>query len=463
MKSMNRFLTFIALVSSAACLAQERFLFSDSAVMARLTHDMYILASDSFSGRQSGSSGEEKSYRYIIGNFRESGLTPHGMGDSSFLQPFAIEGVTIRRGLNSMKIDGYSGTVVVQAGFSPTAYSSNGQAEGKKYLLVDLARFNDQKDSPSSLRKVIRDAFQAGNSMVILYNDHLMQSPEADSLYNRRKVKPEQGLVVSVNDEIGAYLLKHPGVNISLKVDVQHNRTINHNVIGFIDNHAPYTIIIGAHYDHLGISKRGKVFNGADDNASGTVSLLELARHIKQAGARTNNYLFIAFSGEEDGLLGSGYFADHPVIELKSVNFMLNLDMVGRLGCEGNLVTVFGAGTSPSWQAMYKETAHPAFRLYTMNGVHSFTDHLAFYKQGIPIISLTTGFHYEYHTTRDDPETINYRGMVDLVKYIEALLHYAASKERTGFHRVSDWSNFNANLRISIKGIDHLLTVGMEQ
>ena len=131
------------------------------------------------------------------------------------------------------------------------------------------------------------------------------------------------------------------------------------NVIAYIDNEAETTIVIGAHYDHLGMGGQGSLFrggeaihNGADDNASGVAIMMRLARELK--GKNTNNnYLFIAFSGEEIGLLGSNYFVKNPTVDLEKVNYMVNLDMVGRLN-EEKTVAVHGVGTSPTWkQALF--------------------------------------------------------------------------------------------------------------
>ena len=464
---MRFFMLVIFLFFIAACMSQETFNFIDSAVLTRLSRDVHILASDSFAGRKSGSAGEQKAYRYIISCFQEAGLKPAGIADSSFLQSFPIESLSIPPGSNTFEIEGRSDRTILNYDFSPTAYSANGRMEGNNYILVDLSQFREHKqklrnDTLPSLRQVVRNAFQQGNSAVIFLNEWLLQGPDADSLYNRLKVKPEKGLVISVNYDIAAYLQKHPGVNIFINVDIERTSIICHNVIGFINNRAPSTVIIGAHYDHLGVNKQGKVFNGADDNGSGTAMLMELARYLKHSGDKTNNYLFIAFSGEEEGMYGSRYFVKHPLVDLQTINFMMNLDMVGRLGCEGNLITVFGTGTSPMWHTIYKETAHPKFRLCRMHGVHAFSDHLGFYRHGIPITSFTTGFHYEYHTTRDDAETINYRGMVDLVKYLQGLLHNAASGGKVGYHKVAGWYNFSTNLKIVLRGIDHILTVGTD-
>src|SRR5205085_9584700 len=118
------------------------------------------------------------------------------------------------------------------------------------------------------------------------------------------------------------------------------------------------TIIIGAHYDHLGHGEDGnsmlrndvtQIHNGADDNASGTAAVIELAKMLKSSKAKSNNYLFIAFSGEELGLFGSKYFTEHPSVDLSTVDYMVNLDMVGRMSDSTKSLTIGGVGTSPSW------------------------------------------------------------------------------------------------------------------
>lgn len=136
------------------------------------------------------------------------------------------------------------------------------------------------------------------------------------------------------------------------------------NVVGFLDNKAATTIIIGAHYDHLGTdgqnssldaNPQNKIHNGADDNASGVAGLLELARHFTMNNQReNNNFIFAAFSGEELGLLGSKYLADHLPVDLSSVNFMINMDMIGRLDPNTKSLLIHGTGTSPVWEPLLK-------------------------------------------------------------------------------------------------------------
>src|SRR5262249_10716464 len=138
---------------------------------------------------------------------------------------------------------------------------------------------------------------------------------------------------------VAAKILKDSVVtNCTIGIQINKIEKKGHNVIGYLDNNSATTIVIGAHYDHLGFGGEGSLYrgdpaihNGADDNASGTAALIELAGRLKNSNDKKNNYLFIAFSGEEKGLLGSNYFVKHPTIDLKKINYMINMDMVGRL------------------------------------------------------------------------------------------------------------------------------------
>src|SRR5689334_9122008 len=133
------------------------------------------------------------------------------------------------------------------------------------------------------------------------------------------------------------------------------------NIVGFLDNQAPTTVVIGAHFDHLGLGNdgssldanpKGKIHNGADDNASGVAGVLELARYYQSNKIKEkNNFLFICFSGEEFGLHGSKYFSEHPTLELTKINYMVNMDMIGRFDPVKG-ISVSGSGTSPVWETL---------------------------------------------------------------------------------------------------------------
>lgn len=204
-------------------------------------------------------------------------------------------------------------------------------------------------------------------------------------------------------------------------------RVVGRNVAGFIDNGAKTTVIIGAHYDHLGYGAHGSlhigepaIHNGADDNASGVAVMLQLAETLKN-GPKTNNYLFIAFSGEERGLWGSNFFAKEPTIKLENVNYMINMDMVGRLN-EENTLAVNGTGTSPVWKETLENLNNGGFKLVLSESGVGPSDHTSFYLKDIPVLHFFTGQHDDYHKPSDDVEKVNFEGMDKIGSYIFALI-----------------------------------------
>ncbi|MEZ4699731.1 MAG: M28 family peptidase [Rhodothermales bacterium] len=217
-----------------------------------------------------------------------------------------------------------------------------------------------------------------------------------------------------------------------------------HNVVAFLDNGAPTTAIIGAHYDHLGHGGFGSrdpnsdaVHNGADDNASGTAMLIELARRLKDASYDGNNYLFIAFSGEELGLYGSKYFANNPTISFDNVSYMLNMDMVGRLNAE-NVLAVNGTGTSPAWDGVLDGLAGNGIQVKKHASGIGASDHTSFYLQNIPVLHFFTGQHQEYHKPSDDSELINYEGMYAVTDFIMGVIASLDDSGKLAFTETKD-------------------------
>ncbi|MEJ1240836.1 M20/M25/M40 family metallo-hydrolase [Chryseolinea sp. T2] len=209
----------------------------------------------------------------------------------------------------------------------------------------------------------------------------------------------------------------------------------SNNIIAFLDNKAVNTIIVGAHYDHLGNDGQGssldanpenKIHNGADDNASGVAGVLELARHYSTNKTReNNNFLFICFSGEELGLLGSKYFTEHPAVELEKVNYMINMDMVGRLDRSTRNVFVTGTGTSPVWQPLLQHLSSPELIIKMDSSGTGPSDHTSFYLKDIPVLHFFTGSHSDYHKPSDDWEKINASGeakVLDLIIRLNSVL-----------------------------------------
>ncbi|MEM6260893.1 MAG: M20/M25/M40 family metallo-hydrolase [Bacteroidota bacterium] len=217
------------------------------------------------------------------------------------------------------------------------------------------------------------------------------------------------------------------------------------NVVGFIDNKAETTVIIGAHYDHIGHGHYGSrtpgdtaIHNGADDNASGVAAIIEVARQLtREYAPEDNNYLFIAFSGEEMGLYGSKHYAKKPLQSLESVNYMLNFDMVGRMNAEKTLVLT-GAGTSPSWKPAIENANKQELVLKTSDSGIGPSDHTSFYLKDIPVLHFFTGQHDDYHKPVDDSHLINFEGIQTVATYAVQLIRELEKDKKLAFTKTKD-------------------------
>ena len=220
------------------------------------------------------------------------------------------------------------------------------------------------------------------------------------------------------------------------EVGLEQVRVPVKNVIGVLEGEGPHadeTIVIGAHYDHVGMGGDGslapgasEVHNGADDNASGTAALIELARRLAaRPEPPPRRIVFLAFTAEERGLLGSAHYVKEPIFPLESTVAMINMDMVGRL--QDNRLTVFGTGTSPVWNEWLDEFAGEA-SLELAKKPEGFgpSDHASFYPHSIPVLHLFTGTHSDYHRPTDDWDKLNYDGMVQIVTLAERLIDAVA-------------------------------------
>ncbi|HUG94495.1 MAG TPA: M20/M25/M40 family metallo-hydrolase, partial [Planctomycetaceae bacterium] len=221
------------------------------------------------------------------------------------------------------------------------------------------------------------------------------------------------------------------------------------NVIGVLEGEGPLaeeTIVLGAHYDHIGLGGIGSgsmapgeqaIHNGADDNASGTSGLLELARRFAaQTEKPPRRLVFIAFTAEERGLLGSAHYVREPVFPLDKTVAMLNLDMIGRLRDEK--LTVFGTGTSPGWSGLVGALAkkHGLEAVQKPEGFGP-SDHSSFYGKQIPVLHFFTNTHSDYHRPSDDWDKVNVAGMRRIVDFIEDIaLDTLARPERPAYVEV---------------------------
>ena len=229
------------------------------------------------------------------------------------------------------------------------------------------------------------------------------------------------------------------------------------NIIAFIDNNKKNTVIIGAHYDHIGYGgqyslDRGvnEIHNGADDNASGTAMLISLAKQLKNRNDLKNNYLFIAFSAEELGLIGSRYFVNSEIFDSESINFMINLDMVGRLNEEREL-SIYGVGTSSIFKQVVN-SLNNNFKLKIISDGTGPSDHTSFYNKDIPVLFFNTGSHENYHRPSDDFDLINYEGISEISNYVIDIIDELETYNKLEFKETisnqTTVSRFNVSLRV---------------
>ncbi len=252
------------------------------------------------------------------------------------------------------------------------------------------------------------------------------------------------GLQPGVN---GSYFQSFPIQNFNEAKEKGNGKTAN--VIGVLPG-GPRTFIVGAHFDHIGWGpkasqspNRREIHPGADDNASGTSSVMELARAFGMLkGQNKHTIIFIAFSGEEMGLIGANYYVNS--VPLNQLDFMINYDMVGRFK---ESVMFYGAGSTPQFKKAAAEVVKSGAKINVTDNSGGGSDHASFARKGIPVTFFHTGQHAEYHTPDDTPSRINFKGLKDVTQWT---FHYCwlLDKEES-FPRVNlfvpqgEWKDHN--------------------
>ena len=474
MTKLNTFLLFniLNLFVASVLFAQQQPNINPSE--ERMRQDVTILASDSLQGREAGTIGEQMASDYISKQMHGIGLLPKGNTDGSYLSEFRmsypvifkeaslrINDITFKHieefGATDLSAPGTLAAPLINIGKGVSGISSIGiQASdiSGKIVILDISNGWKNEDNATILAKIIakvKAAVDMGAAGVILHNtsrkateDVLFGSPFTESL-----------------DIPVVYIARLPFNKISkiktadCSLSVEIDRTISKpaNVIGWIDNKSTKTVVIGAHYDHVGITK-GKgtgpqpaIHNGADDNASGTAVLLELARWAMNNESLKYNYIFVAFSAEEKGLFGSKAFCTREWVNNDNIVYMLNLDMVGRLGSQGDTVSALGVASSPVWENLLAGIEFSGFSIKKIKGAPPFSDHAPFLKKDIPVMYFTTGLHPDYHTPADDTELINFKGMAELVAYIRLFIRSAERLPEIPFHKIGPLQNTRAYIQ----------------
>lgn len=444
---------------------------ADKVTLANLQLHIRYLSDDRLEGRRMGTPGEKVASDYIIAELSKTGAEPKG-DNNGWIQTFVIDQGREIAPDSYLSVNDHP--LLLNKEYFPLTLSPAGQASGSPAIalqesgvpwFVDLKELleagggNAHFDLAGAIRTKASACSAKGATALLLYNS---SSKFAYKLAFDPLDKP-QPAVIPILYITGAGKKKYlkdesASVDIRLKIGFAEKRRTGHNVVAYLDNGAATTVIIGAHYDHLGhgedsnttnycaslrnlvysthpASMIGQVtYDGANDNASGVAAMIELARLLAVSKLKNNNYLFIAFSGGEMAQAGSDYFVKHPVTDLKKVNYMFDMDMIGRLNDTAHALIIGGHGTSPVWDQVCnagqdKKLLSP---LYTASATFP-GDQICFYRAGIPVLSFTTGIDADYHRPEDKSDRINFPGELEVLKFIYSVIEGANSLGRLGF------------------------------
>jgi aminopeptidase YwaD len=453
---------------------------ADNITKTNLRNHIYKLSDDSFEGRRTGSKGEAKTIAYLKEQYVSLGI-PAGDKGQTYIQSFEIdegkfpEGTSVT--LDEVTLDkkdyfpfAWSASTTIQKATSVALHES-----GEPWWYDVKEALETNANNPHFLlsqhiKEKAISAAKKGATAFLVYNT----SEKDDSLTYNGKDRSDTVQIPVIfftkncikKNNLSAQSSPYVDANISFSAK---KRTGN-NVLAFLNNGASRTVIIGAHLDHLGYGEdensrhtgEPEIHNGADDNASGTAAVLELARILKEkcvdgkknksaevASLRKANYLFIHFSAEELGLLGSKYFTENPTTDLSNVNYMINMDMIGRLNDSASL-TVGGVGTSPMWPEVLQTSTTPGFHFKIDSSGTGPSDHTSFYRKNIPVLFFFTGLHTDYHKPSDDADKINYDGETSIVNYIVQVIENAGPKEKLAFTSTKEQTMGAGRYKVSV-------------
>ena len=496
----------LALAFSIAAIAAPARL-EQKADKARYIEHVKFLASPELKGRAAGTPGLEQAAAYIAGQFKQAGLEP-GAGGNSYLQPFTVTTGARMGPNNRLVVHAGSSEHGLKLGedYVPVNFSSAGSVSGPlvfagygasaeefgyddythfdvKDKIVLVLRYEPPQFAESDgkaqhythhshlISKAI-NARNRGAKAVLLVNGALSEKDEDTLLKFGGIAGPDDAGILmghvknavaekwfaeagksltdvqtAINEGTQPQSFSFPeSMTVSVEVDIERRHATVHNVAGYLPGKSDEYIVIGAHYDHLGLgdqnslapSKIGKVHHGADDNASGTAALIELARLFSaQRESLERGLLFLAFAGEEIGLIGSSHWANHPTRPIEQAAAMLNMDMVGRI--KKDKVYVGGIGTGSSFEALIKQVnGKHGFKLDRSKSGYSSSDHTSFIAKNIPVLFFFSGLHSDYHKPSDTWDKIDAESaarLVDMVAEIAGELQ--AADERPTFVKVA--------------------------
>jgi len=410
---------------------------ADKVLIQNVENHIKFLASDALEGRRAGTPGEQKAVDYIIAQYQKAGI--QAMGANGFIQSFPIDEGKKLSANSFIKVNKQA--LLLDSSFFPISNSGSGNIKSMASVSLNEVKqiwFKDVNDALEEntsnphfdinewLLTTAKETKQKGGAALFLYNSGSLVDNIQYYKFDTAKALPiavvyitKKGFSKYFSDELSTY-------EIEASIEFEHASRTAHNVAAFINNQAANTVILGAHLDHLGYNEdrnaldiNNNVRNGADDNASGTAALIELAKALQKKSPKNNNYLILHFSGEELGLFGSKYWLEHPTYA-GNYNYMINMDMVGRYDTARKL-TVGGYGTSSKWANILSTVSTSLITHYDSAGSGP-SDHASFYRKDMPVLFMFTGSHSDYHKATDDWDKINYVGESQIIRYVESII-----------------------------------------
>ena len=432
-----RKISLLVLLLAPVLLMAQKLTRADKVLVQQLQNHIKFLASDELEGRRAGSVGEQKAVDYIVAQYQSIGLKP--MGTDGFIQAFPIDEGKRLTASSFIKVN--KQPLELTKDFFPLSNSGSGNITSRASVSLNESKqvwFRDLQDVLEE--NTSNPHFDINQWVVTASNELKGKGATALFLHNSGtlvdniqyyKFDTAKALAIPVvyftkdawtkyfKDEVETY-------DINANIEFEHATRTAHNVAAFIDNKAANTVIIGAHLDHLGYNEdhnaldiNDNIRNGADDNASGTAALIEMAKSLVKKSPKNNNYLILHFSGEELGLFGSKYWLEHPTFK-GNLNYMINLDMVGRYDTAHKL-TVGGFGTSSKWAEILAKTPTSLITHYDSAGAGP-SDHASFYRKDMPVLFMFTGSHSDYHKATDDWDKVNYIAESSIVRYVQTII-----------------------------------------
>jgi len=447
-----------------------------------------VLASDSLEGREVGEPGEMKAARYLIAVMEAAELKPYG-DSGSFLQAFDfIKRITPGKD-NRLTVNGQK--LVLKEDFEPLFHSADTvfdfsqvvdvnygiitddsshndyadkEVEGKAVLIKRYAPESEGPEDAEDTTEVLDTIFDRHSDLttkVVTAINHgaagvfFWTPPEHDDtllMTGATRITPKGIPVVFLRrrglEKLGLDLTSPEIMTVSGQTDLERVRDTGYNVVGYLPGATDTTVIIGAHYDHLGwggpssryLEKEKKIHYGADDNASGVSAMLELARYAaSRPDELRHSMLFIGFGGEEAGLLGSSHYVRNWTIDRGKARMMINMDMIGRLKDQEKGLAVLGTGTCPDFKEYFDGLDVGDLTVVFKESGTGPSDHAAFYNDSIPVLNFFTGAHEDYHKPSDVIEKIDFEGIVSVSNLIAGIVqHFDDYPNELVFQRTKD-------------------------